>query len=65
MFPEPPFAEHWLEQVTDQQGWEKFQVGDLHRLQQKYGISWVILERPGIAGLVCPYENTTLQVCRL
>jgi hypothetical protein len=65
MFPEPPFAEHWLEQVTDQQGWEKFQAEDLHKLQQKYGISWVILERPGIAGLSCPYENRSLLVCRL
>ncbi len=65
MFPEPPFAEHWLEQVTDQGGWEKFQVADLQRLQQKYGISWVVLQQPGLSGLVCPYKNDTLMVCRL
>jgi hypothetical protein len=65
MFPEPPFAEHWLAQVTDQSGWEHFQVADLRRLQQKYGVSWVILERPGVGGLACPYENKSLLVCRL
>jgi hypothetical protein len=65
MFPEPPFAEHWLEQVSDQKGWEHFQIADLRRLQQKYGISWVVLQRPGIAGLACPYTNSALLVCRL
>ena len=65
MFPEPPFAEHWLEQVTDQGGWEKFQVADLQRLQQKYGITWVVLQQPGLSGLMCPYKNDTLLVCRL
>ena len=65
MFPEPPFAEHWLEQVTDQGGWEKFQVVDLQRLQQKYGITWVVLQQPGLSGLMCPYKNDTLLVCRL
>jgi hypothetical protein len=65
MFPQPPFAEHWLEQVSDQKGWEHFQPADLRRLQQKYGISWVVLKRPGIAGLTCPYTNDALLVCRL
>jgi len=65
MFPEPPFAEHWLEQVSDQKGWLHFQAADMHRLQEKYGISWVILQRPGIAGLACPYGNVALLVCRV
>jgi hypothetical protein len=65
MFPEPPFAEHWLEQVSDQRGWSHFEVADLRRLQQKYGVGWVILTRPGIPGLECPYANGTLLVCRV
>jgi hypothetical protein len=65
MFPEPPFAEHWLEQVSDQKGWAHFQTADLRRLQQKYGVGWVVLKRPGIAGMACPYTNDTLLVCRL
>jgi hypothetical protein len=65
MFPAPPFAEHWLEQVTDQTGWSKFQASDLQRLERKYGVTWVVLQRPGIALLACPYQNETILVCRL
>jgi len=65
MFPEPPYAEHWLEQTTDQSGWANFQAADFNRLKTKYGISWVLLDRPRVAGLSCPYENATLFVCRL
>jgi hypothetical protein len=65
MFPEPPFAEHWLQQVNDQRKWAAFQAADFHRLQRKYGVTWVVLQRHGIAGLECPYKNDTLLVCRL
>ncbi|HLH32002.1 MAG TPA: DUF6798 domain-containing protein, partial [Terriglobia bacterium] len=65
MFPEPPFAEHWLEQVSDQDGWQNFGVKDLRYLEHKYGVRWVILKRPGLEGVICPYENGTLVVCRL
>jgi hypothetical protein len=65
MFPAPPFAEDWLEQVTDQKGWTKFQRPDLERLQRKYGVTWVVLQRPGLVQLACPYQNDTILVCRL
>ena len=65
MFPDAPFPEHWLEQVTDQRRWAGFKAADFHRLQLKYGVSWVVLQRPGIRELTCPYQNDTLLVCRL
>ena len=65
MFPEPPFAEDWLGQTTDASGWNRFQPADLHRLKEKYGISWVVLERPCIAGLDCPYQNDAVVVCHV
>ena len=65
MFPDAPFPEHWLEQVTDQRRWAGFKAADFHRLQHKYGVSWVVLRRPGIRELACPYQNDTLLVCRL
>jgi hypothetical protein len=65
MFPQPPFAEHWLEQVTDQSGWATFQASDFQRLQKKYGVTWIVLRRPGIAEFACPYQNDTILVCRL
>jgi hypothetical protein len=65
MFPQPPFAEDWLEQVNDESGWNHFQTTDLQRLQRKYGVSWVVLQRPAAARLSCPYQNATIVVCRL
>jgi hypothetical protein len=65
MFPERPVAEHWREQIADQNGWNHFQAPDFQRLKRKYGISWVVLERPAIAGFACPYENDTILVCRV
>jgi hypothetical protein len=65
MFPGAPVAQDWLEQASDQNGWRNFNKTDLRRLNVKYGVSWVVLERPGIAGLTCPYQNYSMLVCRL
>ena len=65
MFPEPPLAEHWLEEVTDQRRWPAFSAADFYRLQRKYGVNWVVHLRPGVMGLSCPYENEEVLVCRL
>jgi hypothetical protein len=65
MFPQPPFAEDWLEQVTDEADWRHFQVSDLQRLQRKYGVNWVVLQRPAAGSLACPYHNATILVCHL
>lgn len=64
MFPDAPFPEDWLGQTTDESGWPTFQRSDLRRLKEKYGVTWALLEHPCI-GLVCPYRNNTLQVCRV
>jgi hypothetical protein len=61
----PPLSVKWLEQVEDQENWKQFGKPDLERLRQKYGVSWVVLERPGPAGLECPYENAAVRVCRV
>jgi hypothetical protein len=31
----------------------------------RFGIGWVVLEQPGVPGLVCPYQNFALLVCRV
>jgi len=61
----PAIAETWLDQVNAQQGWEKFQLTDFRRLQQRYGVNWVVVKPPGVAGLSCPYRNQTVAVCSL
>jgi hypothetical protein len=61
----PPMAEEWLRQVQAQSGWKTFQSQDFRRLQAEYGVNWIVLQRPGAAGLDCPYQNAAVLVCRL
>ncbi len=61
----PALAEAWLRQVQAQSGWKKFQLQDFQRLQAEYGVSWVVLQPPGTAGLDCPYQNEAVLVCQL
>ena len=61
----PAMADEWLRQVQAQSGWRNFQLKDFRGLQAKYGVSWVILQQPGLLGLDCPYRNQTVLVCRL
>ncbi len=63
MFPE--MADEWLTQTRDLRNWKKFQRSDLERLRQRYGVTWVVLEAPGIEGLQCPYRNQAVMVCPL
>jgi hypothetical protein len=61
----PLMADEWLRQVQSQSGWSKFQLQDFRRLQAQYGVNWVVLQRPGLPGLSCPYNNEAVLVCRL
>jgi hypothetical protein len=61
----PPLAVKWLEQVEDQKNWKQFQREDFERLRQKYGVIWIVVQQPGVAGLECPYENAVVRVCRI
>jgi hypothetical protein len=61
----PDLAETWREQVRAQEGWKTFQKRDFERLEQIYGVNWVVLEKPSHLRLTCPYENERLMVCRL
>ena len=61
----PPLAEEWFRQVQAQGGWKQFQVRDFRRLHVEYGAGWVVVQRPGVAGLDCPYQNSAVLVCRL
>jgi hypothetical protein len=70
----PPLSVQWLEQVEDQKNWKQLGKADFERLRRKYGVSWVVLEQPGLAehgsehgsaGMECPYENSAVRVCRV
>jgi len=61
----PRLADEWWRQVQAQTEWNRFQIQDFRRLEADYGVSWVIVEQPGLRGLDCPYENEVVKVCQL
>jgi hypothetical protein len=61
----PPLAEEWWTEVQAQTRWKSFSAEDFLRLKNKYGVSWVVVEQPGVAGLDCAYQNSAVQVCRI
>jgi len=61
----PQLADEWFTQTQDLKNWKSFQLRDLQELQRKYGVSWVVLQAPGIIGLQCPYQNYAVIVCPL
>ena len=61
----PDLAPSWLEQSQAAAGWQHFQKPDFLRLQRQFGVNWILVHRPGVAGLDCPYKNEAIAVCRL
>ncbi len=61
----PRLAERWQREAEAQRGWEHFGAADFHRLNQQFGVNWVVLEQPAGEGLNCPYQNSRLRVCRV
>jgi len=61
----PDLAYQWKLEVSARQGWSRFGVADFERLKKDLGVSWVVLERPGVGGMPCPYVNDAVMVCRV
>jgi hypothetical protein len=61
----PAIADEWHEQVHALDGWNHFQATDFRRLRERFGVDWVVLQQPGVAGMDCPYQNDALLVCRI
>ncbi len=61
----PPLAEEWWAQVQAQTPWRDFRAEDFVRLKERYGVSWVVVQQPGPAGLDCAYQNDAVKVCRV
>lgn len=61
----PQLADLWKRQVAAQKGWKNFKPADFRNLAVTYGVGWFVLQRSqAIAGLVCPYQNDAVRVCR-
>jgi hypothetical protein len=61
----PPLAEEWWTEVQGQTPWKSFRTEDFLRLKNKYSVTWVVVQQPGIVGLDCAYQNAAVRVCRI
>ncbi len=61
----PRLANRWLTEVTAESDWAKFKPADFRRLKTEFGVNWVVLARPGVSGLSCPYQDRLVMVCRV
>lgn len=61
----PELAPLWQRQTQAASGWQHFQKQDFLRLRQQFGVNWILVQRPGVSGLDCPYRNDGIAVCRL
>lgn len=61
----PALAGEWHDQVHALSRWKQFRIEDFRDLKRRYGIDWIVLERPGVSDLDCPYSNDRVLVCRI
>lgn len=61
----PPLADLWWEQFQAERNWKNFTAADFLRLRDRYGVNWLVLRNPGVAGLDCPYQNQAVRVCQV
>ena len=61
----PQIAERWKRQVQAQSGWKNFLIADFTNLANEYPVTWIVIRHPSPAGIVCPYENRELMICKI
>ncbi len=61
----PQLTADWENQQRAQDGFGHFDAVDFMRLAQTYPVSWVVVQLPAANGLLCPYHNSAVAVCRI
>ncbi len=61
----PDLAYQWKLELAGREKWSSLGLDDFERMKKKFRVGWVILERPGVAGMPCPYVNRAVMVCRI
>jgi hypothetical protein len=61
----PDLAWQWKLELDTRKDWDHFRLEDFERLKHRYLVTWVIVQKPGVAGLDCPYSNSAVMVCRI
>jgi hypothetical protein len=65
----PTLAPRWQREVNATTNWQNFQPADFQSLKNSFGVTWVVLTKStatqSTAGMICPYENQTVKICRV
>lgn len=61
----PELGPAWEQQTAATVGWDRFQLADFERLKQQFGVDWALVSYPQPVGLICPWHNPQLAVCRI
>jgi hypothetical protein len=61
----PQLAPEWAREQQAQQNWPRFQLADFQQLAERYPVSWVVLQTAPKRGLLCPYSNAAVAVCKI
>lgn len=65
LYPNLPLADDCFSQTEAVKGWKHFNRADFERLKRDYGVSWIVVQRPSVPGLTCPYRNNVVSVCQV
>ncbi len=55
----------WVAHMKALREWDDFKLENFKVLKESFGVTWVIVEKPGPEGLICEFENSLLKVCRV
>ena len=61
----PQLAPEWERQVLADRGLNHFVAADFRKLVRLYPVTWILMVGHGAPGLICPYQNRDLAVCRM
>lgn len=61
----PELGQRWLTEQQALANWGQFTKHDFVGLHRQFGVTWVVVAQPRLAGLVCPFENQDAAVCRV
>ena len=62
---EPELGPEWWRQSQAASGWSHFQINDFERLNRDFGVNWVVVRYPAVAGLACRWHNRVVSVCEI
>lgn len=61
----PELGPRWHRETHAEDGWEHFGLNDFRRLNQEFGVDWVLVTKKQAEQLSCPWHGQELAVCHV